>query len=89
MQSRGSEALGRFLVWGNALVAQPPEMGALPTLFAAVSPEIRGAEYVGPSRFFGTSGPPKIAQSSEASRDAKDAERLWELTEQMTGLRFP
>lgn len=88
MQQRGSVWLGKFLVWGNSLVAQPAEMGALPTLFAAVSPEVKGAEYVGPSRFFGTSGPPVIAESSNASRNVKDAARLFGLSEQMTGVYF-
>lgn len=89
MTARGSERLGKFLVWGNSLVAQPAAMGALPTLFAAVSPEIRGAEYVGPSQFFGTRGYPAVGTASPLATDEKTGARLFEISERMTGVRFP
>lgn len=89
MAARGSERLGRFLVWGNALVAQPASMGALPTLFAAVSPEIHGGEYVGPGQFFGTRGHPAIGTANPLATDAKTGARLFEVSEQLTGVRFP
>ena len=33
---------------GNALLAQPASMGALPTLYAATAAEVKGGEYFGP-----------------------------------------
>lgn len=88
MKARGSEVLGKFLVWGNSLVAQPATMGALPTLFASVSDEMVGGEYVGPGGLWGARGYPVVAKSSEASYDLDAARRLWEVSEQLTGERF-
>lgn len=85
---RGNEAFGKFLVWGNSLVAQPADRGAWPTLYAATHPSIRGGEYVGPVQFFGTRGYPGVMKSSPTSHDAALAARLWAASETMTGERF-
>jgi NAD(P)-dependent dehydrogenase (short-subunit alcohol dehydrogenase family) len=75
----------------NAIVAvfsqQPPD-GALPSLYAATAPDVRGGEYFGPSGFAGCLGPPGRARSSAASRNTAVAKRLWEVSEQLTGVRF-
>ncbi len=80
--------LGDVLVWGNALVAQPAHRGAWPTLYAAVMP-VPGGAYVGPSALFGTRGTPAVARSSAKSYDEASAARLWAISEERTGLRFP
>jgi len=66
----------------------PPE-GALPTLYAATAPDVRGGEYFGPSGFMGCLGPPDRARSSGRSKDMALAQRLWDVSEQLTGVRFP
>jgi hypothetical protein len=66
---------------------QPPE-GALPTLYAATAGDVRGGEYFGPSGFAGCLGPPGRARSSPRSRDAALARRLWDVSEQLTGVHF-
>jgi NAD(P)-dependent dehydrogenase (short-subunit alcohol dehydrogenase family) len=75
----------------NAIVAvfsqQPPD-GALPSLYAATAPDVRGGEYFGPSGFAGCLGPPGRARSSAASRNAAVAKRLWDVSEELTGVRF-
>jgi NAD(P)-dependent dehydrogenase (short-subunit alcohol dehydrogenase family) len=75
----------------NAIVAvfsqQPPD-GALPSLYAATAPDVCGGEYFGPSGFAGCLGPPGRARSSAASRNTAVAKRLWEVSEQLTGVRF-
>jgi len=75
----------------NAIVAvfsqQPPD-GALPSLYAATAPDVRGGDYFGPSGFAGCLGPPGRARSSAASRNAAVAKRLWEVSEELTGVRF-
>jgi len=75
----------------NAIVAvfsqQPPD-GALPSLYAATAPGVRGGDYFGPSGFAGCIGPPGPARSSAASRNAEVAERLWDVSEELTGVRF-
>lgn len=72
----------------NPIMAQSQEMGALPTLYAATSPEIQGGEYIGPDGFLGQRGYPKAAQSSKRSHDVATAKRLWEVSEEITGVRF-
>jgi NAD(P)-dependent dehydrogenase (short-subunit alcohol dehydrogenase family) len=72
----------------NPILAQSQEMGALPTLYAATSPEIRGGEFIGPDGFLGQRGYPHKASSSRASHDQDTAQRLWEISEQLTGIQF-
>jgi NAD(P)-dependent dehydrogenase (short-subunit alcohol dehydrogenase family) len=72
----------------NPLVAQSQEMGALPLLYAATNDTIEGGEYVGPDGFLAQRGYPKIARSSRRSHDMQAAARLWEISEQRTGVRY-
>lgn len=73
---------------GNRLVAQPAEMGALPVLFAATSPDVQGCDYVGPRGLFGSRGYPVKVYSTKTSYDVKTAERLWAISEEMTGVKY-
>jgi NAD(P)-dependent dehydrogenase (short-subunit alcohol dehydrogenase family) len=83
----GSKLMGRLSAWGNSMLAQDASAGALPTVFAAVEP-LRGNEYVGPTRFMGWHGSPEIIEPSSKARDREVAERLWEDSERLTGVRY-
>jgi NAD(P)-dependent dehydrogenase (short-subunit alcohol dehydrogenase family) len=72
----------------NVVIAQSDEMGALPTLYAATQ-DIPGDSYVGPDGFQEQRGHPKLVGRSGAARDADTARRLWELSEELTGVSFP
>ena len=72
----------------NRFFAQEPSMGALPTLYAATEAKVRGAQYYGPSGFLEMNGPPKRVKSNRRSRDENVAERLWNISEDLTGVRF-
>jgi NAD(P)-dependent dehydrogenase (short-subunit alcohol dehydrogenase family) len=72
----------------NPIMAQSQEMGALPILYGATSPEIRGGEFIGPDGFLGQRGYPHRARSSSGSRDEETAKRLWEVSEHLTQTRF-
>jgi NAD(P)-dependent dehydrogenase (short-subunit alcohol dehydrogenase family) len=72
----------------NPIMAQSQEMGALPTLYAATSPDIHGGEYIGPDGFLGQRGYPHQARSSGRSYDQDYAQRLWEVSEELTGMEF-
>jgi hypothetical protein len=72
----------------NKLVAQSPAMGALPTLYAATAPEAYGGDYIGPDGFGGWRGHPVRQRSNALSYDAALARRLWEVSEQLTGVRY-
>jgi NAD(P)-dependent dehydrogenase (short-subunit alcohol dehydrogenase family) len=73
----------------NRFFAQTPEMGALPTLYAATAPEIQGGDYCGPSRFVETVGPPKKVNSNGSSHNTAVAARLWTVSEEITGVHIP
>ncbi|KRW91866.1 short-chain dehydrogenase [Alicyclobacillus tengchongensis] len=73
-----------FARWVNRF-AQPSEMGALPTLYAATHPDLIGGEYIGPVG--GMRGYPGIVRSSDASYDVDAAKRLWELSLELANIR--
>lgn len=73
----------------NALFAQSAEKGALPLLYAATAPGLAGGEYIGPNRLGGARGYPVVSQSSAASHDRASALRLWQVSEELTGTRYP
>lgn len=72
----------------NALFAQSAAMGALPTLYAATSPDAHGGDYIGPDGFGGIRGYPTPQRSSARSYDPDLARRLWEVSEQLTGVHY-
>jgi len=81
-------ALDLISVVGNRLIAQDEDGGALPTLFAAVA-DVPGDGYAGPGGFMEVRGAPKLVKRSRAAQDAVLARRLWEVSEELTGVRFP
>lgn len=72
-------------------VIMKAETGALPTLYAATAPEVRGGEYFGPSGLFsgliGLRRPAKVL-SSKNSYDTSVARKLWEVSEELTGVSY-
>jgi NAD(P)-dependent dehydrogenase (short-subunit alcohol dehydrogenase family) len=75
----------RSFLW---FLFQPAAQGALPTLFAATSPDARDGGYYGPDRFSEMRGFPATAMPPQQALDAEAAARLWDVSEQMTGVRF-
>jgi NAD(P)-dependent dehydrogenase (short-subunit alcohol dehydrogenase family) len=73
---------------GNLVIAQSEDMGALPTLYAATHPGLPGGTYVGPDGIGEQRGHPKPVSPNRAARDEAVARRLWEVSEEMTGVRF-
>jgi NAD(P)-dependent dehydrogenase (short-subunit alcohol dehydrogenase family) len=72
---------------GNRLVAQDADGGALPTLYAAVA-DIPGNSFAGPGGFMEQRGPAKLVHRSKAAQDNDVARRLWDASEELTGVRF-
>jgi NAD(P)-dependent dehydrogenase (short-subunit alcohol dehydrogenase family) len=70
------------------LLGQPVADGALPSLYAATAEDVRGGEFFGPQGWFGTRGAPGRARLPGRARDERAAERLWALSEELTGVRF-
>jgi NAD(P)-dependent dehydrogenase (short-subunit alcohol dehydrogenase family) len=73
---------------GNRLLAQSEEDGALPTLYAALA-DVPGNSFAGPGGFMEQRGPAKLVGRSAAAKDADVARRLWDVSEDLTGTRFP
>ena len=73
----------------NRIAGQSAAMGALPTLFAATFPGLPGDSYVGPDGPMETRGYPKLVARSTAAQDAAAAATLWQISESVTGVRYP
>jgi NAD(P)-dependent dehydrogenase (short-subunit alcohol dehydrogenase family) len=73
---------------GNRLLAQDAASGALPTLYAATA-DLPGNTFAGPSGFGGTRGAPAQCARSTAAGDTEVARRLWQVSEQLTGVSCP
>ncbi|RAS19601.1 SDR family oxidoreductase [Paraburkholderia bryophila] len=71
------------------LASQSAADGALPTLFAATSPNAEPAGYYGPTGLFELKGPPGEARISRLAQDKAIAARLWAVSEALTHARWP
>jgi len=88
--ARSTPAVLRVPVsWLAPLIAQRPEMGALPTLRAATDLSVAGGQYYGPGNRGEIRGYPKLASSSADSHDQATQQRLWTVSEELTGVTFP
>jgi NAD(P)-dependent dehydrogenase (short-subunit alcohol dehydrogenase family) len=75
--------------WVSGKLLNSAEMGALPTLRAATDPGVRGGQYYGPDGFRELRGHPVLVDSSKQSKDVAVQERLWKVSEELTGVTFP
>jgi NAD(P)-dependent dehydrogenase (short-subunit alcohol dehydrogenase family) len=80
---------GRVMALGNRLIAQSDAAGALPQLYAATMPDVRTGEYFGPDGLLGLRGAPHRVTPIKAAQDDSSARRLWEVSEQLTGVTYP
>jgi len=69
-------------------VSQSAAAGAWPTLMAATA-DLPGGTYCGPSGPAEMAGAPQVVTSSRASREPAAMRRLWEISEETTGLHYP
>jgi NAD(P)-dependent dehydrogenase (short-subunit alcohol dehydrogenase family) len=89
LQFRSERGLeDRLMAIGNRLFAQSDEAGARPTLFAATQ-DLPGASYVGPDGLGEYRGYPTLVGRTAAASDVEMAKRLWTLSEELTGVKFP
>ncbi|MEU2239912.1 oxidoreductase [Streptomyces sp. NPDC018338] len=91
LQTRDTRGLTRLVFGriGNPLLAQSPERGALPQLYAATDPAVEGGEFIGPDGPAELRGAPTRVRLSDVAADAETGRRLWEVSEGLTGVRFP
>ena len=72
----------------NPLLGQSAEQGAWPSLYAATAPDLPGGSFIGPDRLFESRGSPHIVQPNSAALDEDTARRLWERSEELTGVTY-
>lgn len=77
-----------FIMLANRFFAQTPSTGALPTLRAATDPEAAGGDYYGPRGFYEMRGYPTKVETTPAAKNQDDARRLWQVSEELTGVAF-
>jgi NAD(P)-dependent dehydrogenase (short-subunit alcohol dehydrogenase family) len=73
---------------GNRVIAQSDAMGALPALYAATVPDLPGGSFVGPDGFMEQRGYPKLVPAAGKAYDLEAWQRLWEVSEQLTGVHY-
>jgi NAD(P)-dependent dehydrogenase (short-subunit alcohol dehydrogenase family) len=94
LQTAGPAMRGRGLqerITGamTSVIGQSAAMGALPTLFAATAPGLPGGSYIGPDGFGEQRGHPRIVDRSSAAKNIANAQRLWDVSEELTGVVYP
>jgi NAD(P)-dependent dehydrogenase (short-subunit alcohol dehydrogenase family) len=87
-QMEGSRLGARTMAAANRVLAQSAAMGALPEVYAATSPDVRGGDYIGPDGLMGQRGFPRKVRSNSRSYDQAVAARLWAVSEELTGVRY-
>ena len=87
---------GSAWTWQRAVTAMAAPLfshsaaaGALPTLYAATSPDAKGATMYGPGGLCEMKGPPSVAKIVPHALDMSVAAGLWRLSLALTGVRFP
>ncbi len=71
------------------IMLQSDEAGALPTLYAATSPDAKGGQYIGPDGFQEFKGSPVVVQPRPQALDEAVGKRLWAVSEELTGVHYP
>ena len=87
LQSTGTLVDDLFMKVTNTVIAQSEAMGALPLLYAATM-ELGSGAYIGPDGIAEQRGHPKLVGMTRRARDDDDARRLWEVSEQLTGVTY-
>jgi NAD(P)-dependent dehydrogenase (short-subunit alcohol dehydrogenase family) len=85
----GSSSVAGVLRRALWFLFQPAAQGALPTLFAATSPQAVGGAYYGPDKLSETRGFPAISKVPPQALDTSVAAQLWSASERLTGVVFP
>lgn len=82
------KAILKLMIPLFGMMNQNAAMGALPSIRAAVDPNVSGGQYFGPDGPNERKGYPVMVQSSAASHNEADAQKLWEFSEQLTGVQY-
>ena len=70
------------------LVTHTPDKGALPIVYAALGADVNGGDYFGPKGFLEMFGKTGKADSTPLSLNEEIAKRLWDISEELTGIKY-
>ena len=76
-----------FIMFWNKRLAQNAKMGALPSLYAAISDDIRGGDYIGPDGIFELWGYPRKVKAIKRAHDTSIGQKLWTLSEELCSIQ--
>jgi protochlorophyllide reductase len=86
--STSNSGIEQFLYGiANNIFAQSQAQGALPQLYAATAPEVNGGRFFGPHQWR-MRGYPAPEKPSDRALDDELAERLWQASEDLTGVKY-
>lgn len=88
LNASGKYSLQRIMRTLLPFLFQPAAQGALPTLFAATALEAKAGAYYGPDKMSEIRGHPTEAKVPVAALDGAVARRLWQSSEELTGISF-
>ncbi len=86
-QGQGQAFFEGLMKVGNRVLAQSDKQGAWPQLYAATMPDVQGGDYYGP-HLLDLRGHPKKATTTRLAKSLEDAARLWEVSEELTGVTY-
>ena len=73
---------------GNPVLGQPARHGAWPQLYAATAADVAGGQLIGPGGPGELRGHPKPVKLAAAATDPAAAQRLWQVSEEATGVHY-
>ncbi len=88
MMMAGSKRKAGLFTLVNKIIAQPGEMGALPSLYAATAPGVEQGAFYGPSGSLKLKGWPAREMPDSKRVNPEAARKLWGVSEELTGIRF-
>jgi NAD(P)-dependent dehydrogenase (short-subunit alcohol dehydrogenase family) len=89
LQSSGPRGIAKLLMKvGNKVMAQDAAMGALPQIYAAAGADVESGQFYGPDGRNENKGYPTIVEPLDAARDRELGRRLWDISEEMTGVHI-
>ena len=88
LQSKtGKKVQDKFMEFANKRIAQSEEQGSWPSLFA-ITEDVPGNSFIGPDGFGEIKGHPTYVKRSRRAQDSEVAEKLWQLSDELTGIKY-
>ncbi|MYR06653.1 SDR family NAD(P)-dependent oxidoreductase [Gordonia sp. SID5947] len=88
LQGKSGTVEDVFMNVANKVFAQSAAAGALPSLYAATSPDVTNGTFYGPTQMFGARGAPGISGYHKRADDQAVRDGLWTASEKLTGIGF-